>query len=258
MKTKITRREFLKLAALTSLSYALPKDIPAESSQGQINDQPNVLVIVFDAWSASNISLYGYPRQTTPHLDQLADKAIVYHHHFAGGHFTPPGTASLLTGKWPWSHRAFNFYPTLDDAQQNIFNAFRQYYRFAYTHNPLADHQLKQFMNDLENYESWEKLYFEYNQLIHLFEKDQDIASVSWDRAMQSQEDGYSYSLMLSQIYEMLKAKRLADYEELFPRGVPNSESQSFFTLEEGLDWLSDLTQSVPGPFLLLQPSRPF
>ena len=86
MREKLTRREFLKLMALTSLSYALPKNISAESQQETVLDGANVLVIVFDAWSASNISLYGYPRQTTPHLNQLADKAVVYHNHFAGGH----------------------------------------------------------------------------------------------------------------------------------------------------------------------------
>ena len=131
MNVKISRREFLKLMTLTSLSYALPKDIPAERHQGKGLEGQNVLIIVFDAWSASNISLYGYPRQTTPNIDRLADNAVVYHHHYAGGHFTPPGTASLLTGTLPWTHRAFNFYPTLDVTQNNIFHAFREYYRFS-------------------------------------------------------------------------------------------------------------------------------
>ena len=250
MEIKITRREFLKLMALTSLRYAIPKNIPAESNQDLITDQMNVLIVVFDAWSATNISLFGYPRKTTPHLDQLADRAVVYHNHFAGGHYTAPGTATLLTGTQPWTHRAFNYYPVLDEAQHNIFHAFHPYHRFAYTHNPLADHQLKQFTGDLENFESWEKLYFEYNQLIHLLKQDQDIARVSWDRAMESQDDGYSYSLILSRLYGRRKAKRLANYERLFPRGVPNSENQAYFTLEDGIDWLSDLAGSVPQPFL--------
>jgi arylsulfatase A-like enzyme len=112
MHKSLTRREFIKLAGLLPLNIAaLPGGLP------QIGDpstaRQNVLVLVFDAWSAANISLYGYPRQTTPNLERLASKAIVYHNHYAGSHFTTPGTASLLTGTTPWTHQAFNFNATM-------------------------------------------------------------------------------------------------------------------------------------------------
>ena len=32
-----------------------------------------------------------------------------YHSHYASGNFTIPGTSSLLTGTYPWTHRAINF-----------------------------------------------------------------------------------------------------------------------------------------------------
>ncbi len=66
-----------------------------------------MVVIVFDAFSAYNISLYGYQRETTPNIARWAERAVVYHNHNAGGNFTIPGTASLLTGTYPWTHRAF-------------------------------------------------------------------------------------------------------------------------------------------------------
>lgn len=101
MQTNITRRDFLKLAGLLPLSIALPS-----VSQSTETDKQNVIIFVFDALSAHNISLYGYPRKTMPNLVRLAEKAVVYHNHHAGGNFTTPGTASLLTGVLPWSHRA--------------------------------------------------------------------------------------------------------------------------------------------------------
>lgn len=264
MKAALTRREFLKLMTLTSLCYAVPKQASSLQLGQQNSSQENILVIVFDAWSATHLSCNGYARQTTPNIDRLAHKAVVYHNHYAGGHFTTPGTTSLLTGTHSWRHRAFNFYPTLDAdlVSGNLFSAFDQHYRFAYSHNPLVDHLLQQFLADLEKFEPWEKLYFEPNSLQALFKSDHDIASVSWQRAMQLEDDGYAYSLFISRFLEKRKAKRLAAYDGLFPRGVPNSEGDSFFVLEHGIDWLFDLTQTVPQPFLgyyhFLPPHDPY
>jgi len=264
METNMTRREFLKLMALVPLSYALPKGNFHQSDTQDKTDQDNILIIVFDAWSASNISLYGYPRQTTPHLDQLSSQAVVYHNHFAGGHYTPPGTASLLTGTLPWTHRAFTYTPILDQSflQKNIFHVFPQYYRFAYTHNPIAHHLLHQFKGDLDDLLRWEKLYFERNPVLSLFWKDQDISSVSWERAMMLLEDGYAYSLFLSNIYERLKAKNIEPYLDQFPRGVPSRFEETYFTLEQGIDGLIDLIQTLSQPFLgyyhFLPPHAPY
>ena len=69
--------------------------------------QKNVIVLVFDAWSAHDVPLYGYQRDTVPNVVRFAENATVYHNHYTAGTFTVPGTASLLTGLLPWSHRAF-------------------------------------------------------------------------------------------------------------------------------------------------------
>ena len=99
-----------------------------------------MLIVVFDAFSAYNISLYGYRRETTPHITRLAERAIVYHNHFAAGNYTTTGTASLLTGVYTWTHRAFQMYASVMDALQtkSIFHAFNDDYRIAYSHNPLT------------------------------------------------------------------------------------------------------------------------
>ena len=105
-----SRRDFLKLASLASLSM-LNLSVPhLEESQQMIAQPqpPNILILVFDALSAHNMSLYGYPRQTTPNLERLAQKATVFHRHYSAGNFTSPGTASLLTGVYPWTHRALS------------------------------------------------------------------------------------------------------------------------------------------------------
>jgi membrane-anchored protein YejM (alkaline phosphatase superfamily) len=91
----LNRRDFLKLAGLLSLGVSIPSVEGLMKPPSQPQGKPkNIIVILFDAFSAYNISTYGYPRPTTPNIDRLAKRAIVYHNHFAGGNFTTPGMAS--------------------------------------------------------------------------------------------------------------------------------------------------------------------
>ncbi len=89
MSSKFHRRDFLKLAGALPMGYAASHmtqslGLPPLLQGGQ----KNVLVIVFDAFSAYNIPLYGYGRETTPNLARLAEHAIVYHNHFSASNFT--------------------------------------------------------------------------------------------------------------------------------------------------------------------------
>ncbi len=79
---------------------------------------------------------------------------MVYHNHYSGGNFTTPGTASLLTGTLPWSHCTFFLNDTVRPsyAQQSIFHLLESYHRIAYTHNPIADTLLQQFMGAIDQH----------------------------------------------------------------------------------------------------------
>lgn len=263
MSSSLTRRDFLKLASLLPFSY-LPaiNTNPISSAEGT---RQNILIFVFDAWSAENISLYGYPRKTTPHLEKLAQKAIVYHNHFAGGHYTTPGTASLLTGTSPWTHRAFNFNDTVPNAlvDNNLFRTFPHHQRLAYTHNPLADTLLRQCMRDIEEYFPWESLYMESDRLItELFRNDSDVASIGLNRILKRLDDGYSYSLYLAALSELYKKKSIEFLEPSYPLGVPNHDGLSFFSLESSIDWLIKQLRSTDSPFMgyfhLFPPHDPY
>lgn len=251
MRKTIDRREFLKLAGLLSLGYAIPQWIARPAVQQFSSRRQNVLIVLFDAFSASNISLYGYPRQTTPNIDRLAERAIVYHNHIASGNFTTPGTASLLTGTLPWTHRAFFLYDPIIKSlkEKNIFGVFADYHRLAYTHNPAADVFLTQFLAEIDQLTLWEDLYLSKNNIVNKwFRNDFDIASVSWERAFHREEDGEAYSLYLSHMYENLKR----DFEEIrqnFPDGLPGA-SGSHFLLEDGIDQLQKSISAAPQPFL--------
>jgi len=268
MKPYLTRRDFLKVAGMYSASAALPAYFLKSDRPVSNKNKPNFLIIVFDAWSASNMSLYGYGRTTTPHLDRLAEKAIVYHNHYAGGNFTTPGTASLLTGTLPWSHRAYILNDTVHKsyAKRSVFHAFEDYQRIAYTHNPIANTLLRQFMTGLDDYIPMRDFFLESNTLVDtLFSDDHDIATVSWNRALKQRDDGFSYSLFFSQIYDFFKKDKLEKLENSaseFPRGLPNYDGIAYFTLEDGVDGVVHVLDNNPQPFLgyfhFLPPHNPF
>ncbi len=154
--TKLSRREFLKLSAALTTGLALHHLAPgAAYTLNTGMARPNILMVLFDAMSATNLSVYGYPRKTTPHLERFAQRATVYHRHYAGANFTTPGTASLLTGLYPWTHRAFNQSALVrrDLADRNIFSLLGTGYRRAgFAQNYWADLFLHQFSSSIDRY----------------------------------------------------------------------------------------------------------
>ncbi len=152
-----SRRDFLKLLAAFSANLALSGFWPAHKalSNGGGNERPNIIILLFDAMSARNLSVYGYARRTTPNLERLAQRSSVYHSHYSGGNFTTPGTASLLTGMYPWTHRAFDEGGLVkrDLADHNIFSlAGDEYYRAGFSQNIWADMFLAQFRTAIEEH----------------------------------------------------------------------------------------------------------
>ncbi|HJR79759.1 MAG TPA: sulfatase-like hydrolase/transferase [Anaerolineales bacterium] len=267
MNNQLTRRDFLKLAGLLPVSLSAPQLLRMFDPSGKLQEKPkNVLIVVFDAFSAHNISLHGYGRKTTPNIERLAKRAIVYHNHFAGGNFTTPGTASLLTGVLPWTHRAFvpNSEVAEPFASRNIFGAFRNHYRIAYTHNGWAYTLLRQFHKEIDELIAREKLLIgSFDTAVYkLFKNDDDISSVSWARNMRVNEDGFAYSLFLSHLYESLQEKKIESYEALFPRGLPTTGSDNGFLIEQAVDYIADRLVSISQPFVgyfhFLPPHYPY
>jgi len=60
--------------------------------------QPNLLFFGIDSLRSDHMSLYGYPRLTTPHLAKLADGGVMFEKMYSPSIPTTPGYASMLTG----------------------------------------------------------------------------------------------------------------------------------------------------------------
>ncbi len=149
---KIKRREFLKMASAIPAGVVLSNISRRVATQSLF--QNHIIVLVLDTLSARNMSLYGYPRDTTPNINRFAERSNVYHAHYSGGTFTTSGTASLLTGTYPWTHRAINLEGLVSRplAKRNIFQQFDSHTRLAFTQNYFAQYLLTQFENDIESH----------------------------------------------------------------------------------------------------------
>jgi len=149
---RLGRRDFLQFVSALTGGFAASQLLPRTLSSSP--QAPNIIIIVLDALSARNMSLYGYPRNTTPNIERFAGRSNVYHAHHSSGTFTTAGTASLLTGTYPWTHRAINLKGLVERSVvgRNIFNLFSSHHRTAFTQNYFADYLLTQFERNIERH----------------------------------------------------------------------------------------------------------
>lgn len=68
--------------------------------------RPNIVLIVMDTVRADHLSCYGYARPTTPNLDRLAARGVLFEQAVAPTSWTLPSLSSMLTGLLPHQHGA--------------------------------------------------------------------------------------------------------------------------------------------------------
>ncbi len=83
---------------------------------------PNVLLIVMDTIRADHLSLFGYPRRTSPQLEQLARSGVLFTRAISIAPWTLPSHSSMFTGRYhhelsaDWEVPLDARYPTLAEA----------------------------------------------------------------------------------------------------------------------------------------------
>jgi arylsulfatase A-like enzyme len=69
---------------------------------------PPIVLVVMDTVRSDHLSLYGYPRSTSPHLDGMVNSgATLYAHSIASSNFTLATHASIFTGLLPSRHGSY-------------------------------------------------------------------------------------------------------------------------------------------------------
>lgn len=103
----------LAVPAVIGAILASTRDLPAAPpgrSQGAAS-RPNIVLVVMDTVRADHLSVYGYRRETTPWLKELARESTLYERAMAPANFTLPSHASLFTGLYARTHGALLFPP---------------------------------------------------------------------------------------------------------------------------------------------------
>ncbi len=252
-----SRRDLLKMMALLPVSMVvepLVKNFPAGLSDGQ-----NIILLVFDAWSAKHVPLYGYKRNTMPNLAKFADRSIVYHNHHTTSNFTVPGTSSLLTGVNPWEHRAFNLGSLITEeyAEKQIFNALAGTHNsIGFSQNIFADQLINQSGDALQNHIPVGSFNLG-DEVISdepLFKNDEYIAFSSFENCLfQFSASGVKGSLFLGLLKVMndkIDRRKFKDQNSgLYNSNLPRS--LELFTLADLMDGLLETLKSIEQPSMV-------
>ena len=105
--------------------------------------RPNILLISIDTLRADHLSCYGYRRATSPNIDSLANKGVLFENAFSLASWTLPGHMSIFTSLYPSFHKleARRGSLRLDSEEQTLAEVLRDVgYRTAsfVTHPYLA------------------------------------------------------------------------------------------------------------------------
>jgi len=112
------RWPWLAAAAAIVAAFLLSSDFELDPTQGPADprqvgaidrvhelrdrDDVNVLFLLIDTLRSDRLSSYGYERETSPFLDQLANTGIRFDRHLAQSSWTKASMASMWTGLNPW------------------------------------------------------------------------------------------------------------------------------------------------------------
>ncbi|MGH7551525.1 MAG: sulfatase-like hydrolase/transferase, partial [Longimicrobiales bacterium] len=91
----------LLMAATVEIGLAAAEQRRETGQSAAREGSPNVLFIILDTVRAISLSLYGYDRPTSPNLERLAERGVVFERAIVPGTWTLPSHASMLTGRWP-------------------------------------------------------------------------------------------------------------------------------------------------------------
>ena len=87
---------------------------------------PNVLIVILDAARADHMGCYGYPLPTTPEIDRLSKKSLIFTNAFAVAPHILASTASLFTSLYPESHNVLGLKNRLRERVPTLAETFKR------------------------------------------------------------------------------------------------------------------------------------
>jgi arylsulfatase A-like enzyme len=103
----------------------------------QQQDRPNIVFLFIDTLRADRMSLYGYPRRTTPNIDAFAATAATFERAYSPSSWTRASFASYFTGLFPSAHGCEGRDGWLDSVHQTLAERLQErgYHTVAFISN---------------------------------------------------------------------------------------------------------------------------
>lgn len=139
LKKNVLRRILTLTSMMLIFIYILA--LNSRGVFGRENKYPNIILVVLDTTRADHLSVYGYPRQTCPGMEWLAQEAAIYEQAMSAASWTPPGHASILTGLLPSGHGTDGDYTVFDPPSLSLPEVLKKagYKTGAIVNNPMLD-----------------------------------------------------------------------------------------------------------------------
>jgi arylsulfatase A-like enzyme len=114
-----------------------------ESNSSSNEAEPNIILIVIDTLRADFLSCYGYPKKTSPYIDTMSTKGILFEKAYASSPWTLTLVASILTSLHPFAHHVDDFESVLDDSFETLPEVLKKcgHSTYAFIGNPIIEEQ---------------------------------------------------------------------------------------------------------------------
>lgn len=92
-----------------------------------VDGDTNVILLTVDTFRPDHLGCYGYKRDTTPFLDRIARKGVIFKNVISSAPWTSPGIISIFTGLYPSLHGVHARGQSLLPGTTTIFKVFKKH-----------------------------------------------------------------------------------------------------------------------------------
>jgi len=103
-RDKMNKQKYIRIFLLSFLSFVT---LACGQQRTKEVKRPNLLLISVDTLRADRLGCYGYERDTSPRIDQLAESGVLFENAFSSSPKTTPSHMSILTGLYPRVHNVY-------------------------------------------------------------------------------------------------------------------------------------------------------
>lgn len=86
----------------------------------------HIFLITIDTLRADHLGAYGYQRNTSPFIDSIAEKGVLFENAFSQSSTTCPSHASIFTGLYPSQHRVLANHYLLSESNRTLAEILKE------------------------------------------------------------------------------------------------------------------------------------